>query len=76
MSRLLNSWNEYSDFIDELYVEGYEFHHSALKRGYMNRKIEGEVNYYNGRFGEGYTIEKPRYDTTQYHTIQYFVWMD
>ena len=74
--KILNDFSEYSDFIDELYEDGYQFHHSALKRGDMSRKIEGVVSYYNGRFGEGYIIEKPRYDTTQYHTIQYFVWMD
>lgn len=76
MSRLLNNWDEYSDAIDELYSEGYEYHHYALKRGYISRKIVGILKPYNGRFGEGYVIEKPRFDTTQYHVVQYFVRMD
>lgn len=73
MSRVLNNWDEYIAALDELDNEGYEFHHSALKRGYMSRKITGVLSLYDGRFGKGYIIEMPRRDNNNYHTIMYFI---
>lgn len=52
---------------------GYEMHHSASIKGYMSRKVTGLIDRYSGRFGTGFTIETPRTDTTNYHTITYYV---
>lgn len=51
----------------------YRIHHIASRRGYESRKGEGHAEPYTGRFGTGYIWVSPRYDTTQYVTITYFV---
>ena len=48
-------------------------HHTALARGYISRKSAGVVGKYSGKFGDGYTISYPRHDTTQYHTVVYYI---
>ena len=48
-------------------------HHTASKRGYISRKSDGVVDNYTGKFGEGYTISTPRFDTTQYVDVTYYV---
>jgi uncharacterized lipoprotein len=47
--------------------------HTASKRGYVSRKTDGIVTEYSGKFGEGYTIAAPRFDTTQYVNVTYYV---
>lgn len=49
------------------------FHHGASRRGYESRKGNGHVEEYNGKFGKGYIIVTPRFDTTQYVNIDYYV---
>ncbi len=50
------------------------YHHSASRRGYVSRKeINGVVETYNGKFGKGYMLLIPRWDTTQYVTVEYYV---
>ena len=44
----------------------YELHHTATKKGDISRKSDGIVKEYSGRFGTGYTVEGPRWDTTRY----------
>lgn len=51
----------------------YRFHHRALRRGYLSRKCEGIVEQYKGRYGKGYIIVTPRWGTTQYVNIDYYV---
>ena len=51
----------------------YKYHHTGSRRGYESRKGEGHVEKYSGRFGEGYIIVKPRYDTTQYVNVEYYI---
>lgn len=51
----------------------YYIHHTASRRGYISWKSEGEVREYKGKFGEGYTLETPRFDTTQYTYITYYI---
>lgn len=51
----------------------YELHHTATKKGYISRKSDGIVKEYSGRFGTGYTVERPRWDTTQYIYIDYYI---
>ncbi len=50
------------------------YHHSATRRGYVSRKVlEPEAEPYSGRFGRGYIVRLPRWDTTQYVTVDYFI---
>lgn len=51
----------------------YRFYHSAMKQGYVSRKSEGIVEPYKGRYGEGYVLLSPRWDTTRYCTISYYI---
>ena len=51
----------------------YYLHHTSSRRGYESRKTEGHVEEYNGRFGKGYIIVRPRYDTTQYVFYEYYI---
>ena len=51
----------------------YRHHHRASRRGYLSRKCEGTVEPYKGRFGKGYIIVTPRWDSTQYVNIDYYV---
>lgn len=51
----------------------YKYHHTATKRGYVSRKLEGIVKPYIGRFGNGYIVLRPRYDTTQYIYCDYYI---
>ena len=49
-------------------------HHSAIHRGYVSRKNpDGVIEKYKGRFGTGYKRILPRWDTTQYVTVEYYV---
>ena len=48
-------------------------HHTASRRGYVSRRTEGKVEQYEGRFGKGYIIVLPRWDTTQYVTLKYYI---
>lgn len=48
-------------------------HHTASRFGYESRRGNGHVEEYNGRFGKGYIIVSPRWDTTSYVTIDYYI---
>lgn len=49
------------------------YHHTGSARGYISRKCDGIIKPYSGRFGTGYVILMPRFDTTQYYSIQYYI---
>lgn len=51
----------------------YKLHHTASRRGYLSRKCDGKVEPYNGRFGKGFIQVTPRFDTTQYVDISYYI---
>lgn len=52
----------------------YEYHHTATHPGYIKRKPDYcVITPYNGRFGKGYKVERPRRDTTQYHYCEYWI---
>lgn len=51
----------------------YKRHHTASRRGYVSRKSSGHVEAYSGRFGRGYIVITPRYDTTRYVNITYYI---
>ena len=49
-------------------------HHTASMRGYVSRKLPaGQVREYSGRFGAGLVHIQPRWDTTQYVYVTYYV---
>jgi hypothetical protein len=50
-----------------------KLHHIASRRGYISRKSAGEVESYKGKFGEGYIILRPRFDTTNYIYVEYYI---
>lgn len=51
----------------------YYLHHTAAARGYVSRKKEPVVEEYNGRFGRGYKVFRPRWDTSQYIWVDYYI---
>lgn len=53
--------------------KSYKYHHTGSRRGYESRKGEGHVERYSGKFGVGYIAITPRYDTTQYVNIEYYI---
>lgn len=50
-----------------------KWHHTSAALGYISRKIEGHVREYTGKFGLGYTLHSPRWDTTNYHYVSYYI---
>ena len=49
-------------------------HHTASRRGYISRRNpDGIIESYAGKFGRGYIRVLPRWDSTQYVTIEYYV---
>lgn len=51
----------------------YTLHHRATAKGYVSRKTQGYVKEYSGRFGKGYAVFEPRFDTTRFVYITYYV---
>ena len=54
----------------------YICHHTASCRGYVSRKSDGVVEEYHGRFGDGYKVLHPRWDTTTYCWVSYYIRKD
>lgn len=53
---------------------GCKLHHVASRQGYTSRKDgTSKVEAYVGKFGVGYIVTRPRYDTTTYETIEYWI---
>ena len=60
--------------VDELVSsKEYYWHHSASALGYISRKSEGVIEPYSGRYGDGYILRIPRFDTNRYHDITYYI---
>ena len=57
--------------VEEVY--GLHLHHIAAKAGYVSRKLEYIREEYYGRFGEGYVLLRPRWDTKRYVYCEYWV---
>lgn len=63
----------YEERVKELEQQGYKEHHTSWCRGYVSRKDGYYHDYrYKGRFGEGWAIETPSWDSSHYHYITYF----
>ena len=46
---------------------------TGSRRGYTSRKGNGYVESYSGKFGTGFALITPRWDTTQYVHVTYYV---
>lgn len=60
----------------------YRIAHTSYTIGYMSRKCEtvidkaiaaGQIKPYDGRFGKGYTVETPAFNTTHFHYVTYLL---
>ena len=51
----------------------YELHHTASAKGYFSRKVAEELEEYAGKFGKGYKVHRPRFDTSNYHYVDYYI---
>jgi len=54
----------------------YKLHHPSWGKGYVSRKLteaEFPVEPYKGRFGKGYKVKKPNWNSTTYCIIEYWV---
>lgn len=51
-----------------------QVHHTASRRGYISRKSDGVVEEYTGKFGAGYVLLTPRWDTTTYCYVTYYIY--
>ena len=46
---------------------------TSMCRGYVSRKIEGYAEPYKGRYGIGYCVYRPNWESTRYSFITYYV---
>lgn len=54
----------------------YYLHRTSYARGYVSRKANYDdlpVHPYKGRFGTGYTVDLPSYESTRYCRRQYYI---
>jgi hypothetical protein len=54
-------------------TEKYKWHHTALFRGYVSRKSSGYIQPYTGKYGTGYKVFKPNYNSTRYSFVEYWI---
>lgn len=60
------------NIIESIEKQGYKYHHSSYKQGYVKVK-EINVNAYRGRFGTGYTVCRNNPNSSRYMIIDYYV---
>lgn len=51
----------------------YTMHHEAAIMGYISRKWDAGICEYSGKFGDGFLLVFPRFDTTRYVRAEYWV---
>ena len=59
--------------LQDVIGSGCTFHHTATRAGYESRRGHGHFEPYSGRFGAGYVYVRPRYDTSRYVYIDYYL---
>lgn len=47
---------------------------TSMVREYVSRKTDSIVQYYNGRYGHGYTVKLPNYNSSQFSYCQYWIY--
>lgn len=52
---------------------GHRAHHTAMKAGYISRRIAGAVEEYRGQYGSGYLVHEPSFSGTKYHEVTYYI---
>lgn len=58
----------------KLIVENMSLVRTARRKGYISRRMSGVIMcYYNGRFGEGYTVFQSAEDSSRYVKVSYYV---
>ena len=54
------------------------FSHGAWHRGYISRKTARDHSYpvgsYTGRFGNGFIVYKPSFNSTRYYIVEYYIY--
>ena len=58
---------------DLLRSPDYQYHHTASRRGYVSRRSQGYIEPYAGRYGKGYVWVRPRWDTSYYVYVSYYI---
>lgn len=51
----------------------YKEHHTSRARRYVSRKSDGVAEPYSGKFGRGYKVYTPAWDSTTYCYVTYYV---
>jgi len=46
---------------------------TSMWRGYVSRKTNGNAASYKGKYGSGYCVYRPNWDSTRYSFITYYV---
>lgn len=66
--------NEKRLTIKQIKKAGYEYHHTACRKGYTRVKERGYGERYSGRFGTGYIVPLGRHKlSTVYEDIAYYI---
>lgn len=65
---------KYTDRIESLKKDGYTLHHTATCRGYVSRVGDAYAEEaYDGKFGRGFKILRPNWESTRYCYVEYWV---
>lgn len=51
----------------------YSLHHTAMTRGYISRKNEPAPTPYSGKFGKGFVIYRPNWESTRFSFVDYYI---
>lgn len=52
----------------------FKYHHTAYAKGYVSRKgIDRVAEPYMGRYGVGYIVRRPLWNTTRFHEVTYYI---
>jgi hypothetical protein len=54
-------------------LKGLKVSHTSLARGYVSRKTKGNVEEYEGKFGKGFKVHSPNWESTRYHYVTYYI---
>lgn len=59
---------------EALEAAGYKYRHRSSRSGYVSRTPEGVmINRYKGKYGEGYTLDIPRFDKAGVFYREYYI---